>query len=324
MSYDFNMGFTQANSLQEAMAIALEYTQSQMTKENIKKTIRDNRFYIPSIRAGHIANEVSKNRRANVLADTADRYWLEALFTFRFLYWEEHKLLGIVMMPPEERNWKWPVGIHFQNSCDTDYPIFRWEEGNIPFFTNAVAKAKNYTEEEIRARFDYEIDGENLEYYRRRVCYDDIFEALALDPWLYNHYADMPFVTFALQGIQNETERYLYLQWLKTEIQNMIPNLGKSVSPVPFDELLDIAHKLDRLAFDDDPYEYRDNEGVESITDIAEGLLDPAYRMNVIKFWQDKREYWVDSDVDYARVAERAKDILGDIAKIFGSEEQKI
>lgn len=36
---------------------------------------------------------------------------------------------------------------------------------------------------------------------------------------LYNHCTDVPFVTFALQGIQNEAERYRYLQWLKAEIQ---------------------------------------------------------------------------------------------------------
>ena len=48
MSYGFDMGFAQANSLQEAMAIALEYTQSQMTEKNIRKTIRDNLYYIPS------------------------------------------------------------------------------------------------------------------------------------------------------------------------------------------------------------------------------------------------------------------------------------
>ena len=88
MSYGFDMGFAQANSLQEAMAIALEYTQSQMTEKNIRKTIRDNLYYIPSVRTGYIADEENKNRRADVLADTADRYWLEALFTFRFLYWE--------------------------------------------------------------------------------------------------------------------------------------------------------------------------------------------------------------------------------------------
>ena len=45
MSYGFDMGFAQANSLQEAMTIALEYTQSQMTEKNIRKTIRDNLYY---------------------------------------------------------------------------------------------------------------------------------------------------------------------------------------------------------------------------------------------------------------------------------------
>lgn len=219
MSYGFDMGFAQANSLQEAMAIALEYTQSQMTEKNIRKTIRDNLYYIPSVRTGYIADEESKNRRADTLADTADRYWLEALFTFRFMYWEEHKLLGIVIMPPESASEKWPLSIYFQNSCDQDYPLSDWKEGNIPFFANAAVKAENYTAEEIRAKFDYEIEDENLEYYRRNTCYNDIFEALALEPWLYNHCTDVPFVTFALQGIQNEAERYRYLQWLKAEIQ---------------------------------------------------------------------------------------------------------
>ena len=63
MSYGFDMGFAQANSLQEAMTIALEYTQSQMTEKNIRKTIRDNLYYIPSVRTGYIADEESKNRR---------------------------------------------------------------------------------------------------------------------------------------------------------------------------------------------------------------------------------------------------------------------
>ena len=99
MSYGFDMGFAQANSLQEAMAIALEYTQSQMTEKNVKKSIRDNLYYIPSVRTGYIADEESKTRRADVLADTADRYWLEALFTFRFLYWKEHKVAAECVFP---------------------------------------------------------------------------------------------------------------------------------------------------------------------------------------------------------------------------------
>jgi hypothetical protein len=221
MSYGFSMGFAHANSLQEAMKIALEYTQSQMTEKNVKKTIKDNRYYIPSVRTGYIADAESKTRMADVLADTADRYWLEALFTFRFLYWEEHKLLGIVMMPSESASEKWPLSVYFQNSCDHDYPFSEWKEGNIPFFVNAVAKAENYTTEEIRAKVDYEIEDDDIEYFRRSTCYDDIFETLAFDSWLYNHDTDVPFVTFALQGIRNEAERYRYLQWLKDDIMKI-------------------------------------------------------------------------------------------------------
>lgn len=106
-----------------------------------------------------------------------------------------------------------------KNSSDHDYPLSEWKKGNIPFFVNAAAKAENYTTEEIRAKVDYEIEDDDIEYFRRSTCYDDIFETLAFDSWLYNHDTDVPFVTFALQGIQNEEERYRYLQWLKAEIR---------------------------------------------------------------------------------------------------------
>lgn len=232
MSYGFDMGFAHTNSLQEAMMIALEYTKSQMTEKNVKKTIKNNLYYIPSVRTGYIADAESKTRRADVLADTADRYWLEALFTFRFLYWEEHKLLGIVMIPPESVSEKWPLSVYFQNSCDHDYPLSEWKEGNIPFFVDAVAKAESYAAEEIRAKVDYEIEDDDIEYYRRNTCYNDIFEALALESWLYNHYTDVPFVTFALQGIQNEAERYMYLQWLKIYgyLQNQVIHLNQQTT----------------------------------------------------------------------------------------------
>lgn len=84
-----------------------------------------------------------------------------------------------------------------------------------------AAKAENYTAEEIREKVDYEIEDDDIEYFRRSTCYDDIFETLAFDSWLYNHDTDVPFVTFALQGIRNEAERYRYLQWLKDDIMKI-------------------------------------------------------------------------------------------------------
>lgn len=95
------------------------------------------------------------------------------------------------------------------------------------------------------------------------------------------------------------------------------------VLSVPRERFLDIASKLDSLAFDDDPYEYHDNEGVESISDIADNLLNPTYRKAIIKALQDKQEYYAEDEFDDAHIAERATDILDNLAEIFGSDEQE-
>ena len=100
-------------------------------------------------------------------------------------------------------------------------------------------------------------------------------------------------------------------------------NGNKDVLSVPRERFLDIASKLDSLAFDDDPYEYHDNEGVESISDIADNLLNPTYRKAIIKALQDKQEYYAEDEFDDANIAERAKDILDNLAEIFGSDEQE-
>lgn len=95
------------------------------------------------------------------------------------------------------------------------------------------------------------------------------------------------------------------------------------VLPVPREKFLNIASKLDSLAFDDDPYEYHDNEGVESISDIADNLLNTTYRKAIIKALHEKQEYYAEDEFDDAHIAERATDILDDLAKIFGSDEQE-
>lgn len=99
--------------------------------------------------------------------------------------------------------------------------------------------------------------------------------------------------------------------------------LSMDVLSVPRERFLDIASKLDSLAFDDDPYEYHNNEGVESISDIADNLLNPTYRKAIIKALQDKQEYYAEDEFDDANIAERAKDILDNLAEIFGSDEQE-
>lgn len=110
---------------------------------------------------------------------------------------------------------------------------------------------------------------------------------------------------------------------LDINIGDVVAYILLFVLSVPRERFLDIASKLDSLAFDDDPYEYHDNEGVESISDIADNLLNPTYRKAIIKALQDKQEYYAEDEFDDAHIAERATDILDNLAEIFGSDEQK-
>ena len=67
-----------------------------------------------------------------------------------------------------------------------------------------------------------------------------------------------------------------------TQADAPVRKCTNDVLSVPRERFLDIASKLDSLAFDDDPYEYHDNEGVESISDIADNLLNPTYRKAIM------------------------------------------
>ena len=99
--------------------------------------------------------------------------------------------------------------------------------------------------------------------------------------------------------------------------------LPEKVKNTPFETFLSIAYELDRLAFDIDPYEYRDNEGTESIQTVAENLLRDAYRASVVAMLKEQRRYFsIESAMgqDYANAAERSNTILKRLADIFGEE----
>lgn len=108
-----------------------------------------------------------------------------------------------------------------------------------------------------------------------------------------------------------------------TQADAPVRKCTNDVLSVPRERFLDIASKLDSLAFDDDPYEYHDNEGTESIQTVAENLLHDAYRASVVAMLKEQHRYFsIESAMgqDYANAAERSHSILKRLADIFGDE----
>ena len=227
MSYGFSMGFAQAKDLSEAMSLAQKYVDERMKLMRIAQELERNVYYAPTIRAGYSYDQKADgrhDRKLEYLAETADRYWIKNLFSYRFLYWEEQQLLGIVMMEEDDASNKWPLYVYFQNSSDQDYPSADWEAGNIQFFTDAISKAKTLTIQDIVNLYsETDVDShdkEYLEYQQRSWCYKYIFDTLGLNSWLYGSDSkSFPYKCFELSGITSEVELYRCHHRLKRIIE---------------------------------------------------------------------------------------------------------
>lgn len=207
MSYGFDMAFAHAADEKAAFSLARSYVDKCMEKENARKFIEDNTIYIPSIRYSHI-------EEATNMAEVADRYWLENLFKFRFLYWPKYRLLGLVGSNRIDDP-AFPMSIYFQNSTDQNYDFQEWLEGNIPFFKEHVETITNMPQSKLfdicKDYLDEDTDLSNPEielYMRQSLLYQRIFSALELQSWLYadDSKKDVPYIQFALSGIQDMYE----------------------------------------------------------------------------------------------------------------------
>lgn len=94
--------------------------------------------------------------------------------------------------------------------------------------------------------------------------------------------------------------------------------LSEKVKHTAFDDFISIANDVNRLLYDIDPYEYRDNDGVESVDDIAVKLLYTAYRNTVIHKLQEYYDYYMENkeeNPDFEHLAERCENITNRLAE---------
>ena len=157
MSYAFDMSFAMAADEKEAFVLARHYVEKCMEKKNARKFIEDNTIYIPSIRYSHV-------EKANNMAEVADRYWLETLFKFRFLYWPKYRQLGLVGSNRIDDP-AFPMSIYFQNSTDQNddfgdvgnkYPLFWVKYDDLaPFLAKQQLMTSNVNNAAVMSAEDY-------------------------------------------------------------------------------------------------------------------------------------------------------------------------
>lgn len=243
MSYGFDMCFWHAKSLAAATKKAAKVISAINTPEQMRQRIDDNAYFVPSILY-----------RAQIedwkMAMIADEKWLYSLFNFRFVYWKEYELLGMVGVLPEDG--PKPDGtVYFQNSCDQNYSLSEWP-ADIPFFKTKVKQYKamldlkpqkclkrllklGFTDEETisEALEEGENSEETAEYHVLSALYHDIFDTLRLNTWLWGN-DDSSFRRFALNAIHTSEQVYDLKKHLRKLVNEKRGSLGgMSIMYVP-------------------------------------------------------------------------------------------
>lgn len=208
MSYAFGMFFKQIK--QEDLLSFIDKVQAEM-RNHAKEWIDYNKYYAPSVRLFTLHSDEFKFAKAYL-----DEYWLNTLFTSRFIYWPDYDLLGVsgYKLPGEIENW-FDGHFSFQNSSDQDYDYETWPKG-IRQFKARIDRIKNADDSTLyecidKYMGDYSIEEikADPEYFKKVCIYDMIYEDLQLNDWLYNH--DNPaFYQLSINAINDDGQRIRY------------------------------------------------------------------------------------------------------------------
>lgn len=203
MSYEFPISFLIKPVLnkEEAMSLALEMTNQITENDDIAKAWMEHeqhRFFLAFMSCGLHDDQLMLDRKMATVNMAIEKVVLE-LFTLRFTYWPNHKLLGVSCDKFLAERLDDMNSIYFQDANDQDYDYEEWSD-DIPLFANLKKEA-------IVANIPIpENSSVGLEYYRRSQLYHDIFDTLHLNEWLYGRISDQ-FIRFAFQGITTSEMR---------------------------------------------------------------------------------------------------------------------
>lgn len=213
MSYGIDVMFHKADNKLEAFELAQQAM--KIIAENAQNIIENNMFYCPLSRMD-AKNEGDPDRlywKYDEAVHQCSRLWIRQLMTYRFMWWPNQKLLGVIGGDSclEKFGWK---GVYFQNSTDQDYEYSEWAD-ICPAFDEIVEKCKNISSEQIQKEADeitledYDTDeawAEHCDYQRRSAAYQDIFEMLDIESILYGYGKSDEFEYFAMNAIpDNDT-----------------------------------------------------------------------------------------------------------------------
>lgn len=148
----------------------------EMLEQSFKEEIQASIPWIPSVRDGRLDTKTVNDPDFSL--NETDKYFIQLLFRYKFVYWEKYKLLGVIHIPVKTGPASNFSHIYFQNSCDTDYEYETWDCLKDPCrqeLTDIIDAVKNDDSNKY---------GED-EYQKKSYLYDKMTELLDIQKILW-------------------------------------------------------------------------------------------------------------------------------------------
>ena len=212
MSYSFDMGFVPADSLEEALYKAQQYVSSISTEENIKEIVEKEKMFLEGNRycgiyKNYKNSEENKSEILHLLIQ-ANKFSILQFCNLHFVYFKKTKLLGLVGCNYPKIESFVNNKICFQNSFDQDYERKDWQ--GVDYFLNIFDKWQEKPEEYFQKTFpEYSQTEFDIDYLRRYAAYQEIFNDLHLEEWLYGATSPDDFEKFSMSLITDQEKDFL-------------------------------------------------------------------------------------------------------------------
>lgn len=187
-----------------------------------KKTIMNVMSTVKQRKGAKIPSVVEEAVSYSPFFKKIDLCWLYKLFTINFVYWPEKELLGIIGNL-SANTMKDVTHVHFQNSFSRSYDYDVWN--GINHFEKIISEIRAMEPDEVYKNLNSDHEwytkeeiAENLEYYKKTLGYDTIYDDLQLNKWLYNEAGD--FQVFSFQAFTSPEESIMLKKQI-TDIRDM-------------------------------------------------------------------------------------------------------
>lgn len=218
MSYYIDISFHKAENKLEAFELA--QATMKAISDNALKYLEDTMCYSPLTRM-----ETKKEDYDSWLwmkyeesVRLANRLWIRNVYNFRFMWWPEYKLLGVISCSGFISHLGWKT-VHFQNGTDQNYPYEDWTD-ICPLFDELIEKSKNIPDANIISKMDSisredydtpERIAKYCDYHRKWAMYESVFDTLDIDSILYKEGKSDKYEYFAMNAVP-DGDTYMHLE----------------------------------------------------------------------------------------------------------------